>query len=148
MSGKGNEQKSKTVSKKKQKNKRQASSPLDDNSQLSVNNSDGANTSERKTGQKKKKCKRETKNQTISDPLSVFPSNINFVYDPNMAFQQQGSAFGMPQQQAFMQSPPPTQMGFGFQPPNAPPPWATKLLEDMEQIKQKFDKIDKIEKNC
>ena len=34
MSGKGNEQKSKTVSKKKQKDKRQASSPLDDNSQL------------------------------------------------------------------------------------------------------------------
>ena len=86
MSGMGIEQKSKPVSKRKQKNKRQASSPLDDNSQLSLNNSDGANTSERKTGQKKKKCKRETKNQTISDPVSVFPSNINCVYDPSMVF--------------------------------------------------------------
>ena len=146
MSGKENDPKSKSVSKKKTKNKRQASSPLDDNSQLHANSSSGANTSERKPRQKKKKCKRETKNETYSDPVSVFPSNINFVYDPNMAFQQQGSAFGMPQQQTYMQSPPPSQMGFGFQPPTAPPPWATKLLEDMELIKQKFDKIDKIEK--
>ena len=58
MSGKGKEPKSKTVYKKKQKNERQASSPLDDNGQLSVNNS------ERKNGQKKKKCKRDTKTDT------------------------------------------------------------------------------------
>ena len=148
MSGKGNEPKSKSVSKKKQKNKRQASSPLDDNSQLCVNNSDGNNTSERKTGQKKKKCKRETKPVTVSDPVSVYPSNINFLYDPNMTFQQQTPSFGMPQPQTYMQSPPPqpSPMGFGYQPPTAPPPWAAKLIEDIEQIKQKFDKIDKIEK--
>ena len=139
-SGKGKEPKSKTVYKKKLKNKRQASSPLDDNGQLSVNNS------ERKTGQKKKKCKRDTKTEIVTLPVSPFPSNINFTYDPNMTFQQQGPSFGMPQPQSYMQSPSLNQMGFGFQPSTAPPPWAAKLIEDMEQLKQKFDKIDKIEK--
>ena len=59
-----------------------------------------------------------------------------------MTFQQQGPSFGMPQPQSYMQSPPSNQMGFGFQPSTAPPPWAAKLIEDMEQLKQKFDKID------
>ena len=56
MSGKGNGSKSQTVSKKKQKNKRQASSPLYDNGQLHVHTdkNNGVNTSERKSGQKKK----------------------------------------------------------------------------------------------
>lgn len=152
MSGKKNSSKNQSVSKKKQKNKRQATSPLYEYGQLHTDNNSGVNTSERKNGQsrqKKKKCKLET----VSKSASVFPSNINFSYDPydpRMAFQTQGAAFGMTQPQSqsqpFMQSPPPSQFGFGYQPPIAPPPWAAKLLEDMEQIKQKLEKIDKIEK--
>ena len=150
MSGKKNNSKHQPVSKKKQKNKRQASSPLYEYGQLHTDNNNGVNTSERKSGQsrqKKKKCKLEASSRSVS----AFPSNINFKYDPSMAFQTQGAVFGMPQSQSqpqpfSMQSPPPSQFGFGYQPPAAPPPWAAKLLEDMEQLKLKFDKIDKIEK--
>ena len=69
-----------------------------------------------------------------------------------MTFQAQGAQFGMPQSQPFigMQSPPPSQMGFRLPvpsvPPSAPPPWATKLFEDMQQIKEKLKCMDKIEK--
>ena len=51
-------------------------------------------------------------------------------------------------QTPFMRSPPPNQFNnsnFGFQ--TSTPPWASKLLEDVEQIKQKMQSIDKIEKN-
>ena len=41
-------------------------------------------------------------------------------------------------------------MGFGLPvpsvPPSAPPSWATKLLEDMDQVKEKLKCMDKIEK--
>ena len=98
------------VDKRKPKIKRQASSPLDDNGHLNVNNS------EQKTGQKKKKCKRDTKTEIVTLPVSPFLSNINFTYDPNMTFQQQGPSFGMPQPQSYMQSPPPIKWASVFNP--------------------------------
>ena len=134
--------KSKKESKKKRKNKRQASLPLFASRQLHVN---GVNTCERNNEQRKKykSDKLDNNSKTVSD----FLSSLNFVYDPNMTFQPQGTQFGMSQQrQPYIQSPPPNQFGFGLQAPAAPPPWAAKLLEDMEQIKQKLQGMDKIEK--
>ncbi|MEW8547532.1 MAG: hypothetical protein AB2693_28835 [Candidatus Thiodiazotropha sp.] len=131
--------KSKSESKKKRKSKRQASSPL-----FASGHVNGVNTSER-ISEQRKKCKSD-KSDNNSETVSAFLSNLNFVYDPNMTFQPQGTQFGMPQQQPYIQSPPPNQFGFGLQAPTAPPPWATKLLEDMEQIKQKLQGMDKIEK--
>ena len=110
----------------------------------------GVNTGEQKNNQRKK-CKAGDIAQTVSDLYS----NFGLVYDSNMSFQAQGAQFGMSQsqlfnqQQAYMQSPPPTgQMGFGLPPsavpPSAPPPWATKLLEEVANIKEKLQCMDEI----
>ena len=152
MSGKEKTPKSKNKGKKEQKKKRQATSPLFENGHLHEN---VVNTGEQKTEQKnsqRKKCKADNLSKTVSD----FYSNYSLVYDPNMAFQTQGAQFSMPQTQSFsqpqpqsqpyIQSPPPNQMGFGFPVQTAPPPWAAKLLEDIEQIKVKLQCMDKIEK--
>ena len=146
MSGKGLSPKSKNKSKKERKKKRQATSPLFEYKQSPVQS---VNTCEHNKGQRKK-CKSDNATKIVSD----FYSNLSFTYDPNMSFQTQAAQFGMPQQQPqqqqFMQSPPPSQLGpFGFQVPNpstAPPPWAAKLLEDMEYVKEKLKGMDKIEK--
>lgn len=66
-----------------------------------------------------------------------------------MSFPPQPGGFSMsqPQPSYNIQSPPPPQFGnsaFGYQ--GAPPPWAAKLLDDMDHIKQKLHSIDKIEK--
>ena len=99
---------------------------------------------------KRKKCKSDNKPQ-IPQTVRDFSSNLSFVYDRNMTFHTQATQLGMPQsqQQPYMQSPPPSQMGIGFQVPapyTAPPPWAAKLLVDMDQTKEKFKGMDKIEK--
>ena len=36
--------------------------------------------------------------------------------------------------------------GYQATPPPPPPPWASKLLEDMEHVKQKLQCVEKIEK--
>lgn len=148
MSGKIVSSNSQAGSRKKRKNKRQASSPLNDNNgplNTDLPISKRVSDSERRTGQSKV-CKQDgtaANTQTVSSFIS--DSNYNF---QNMAFQTQPQSvpFNMTQT-PFMQSPPPNQFNnsnFGFQ--TATPPWASKLLEDVEQIKQKMQNIDKIEK--
>lgn len=148
MSGKVVSSNSQAGSRKKRKNKRQASSPLNDNNG-SLNTDlpifKSVSVSEQRTGQSKV-CKQDgaaANTQTVSSFIS--DTNYNF---QNMAFQTQpqSAPFNMTQT-PFMQSPPPNQFNnsnFGFQP--STPPWASKLLEDVEQIKQKMQSIDKIEK--
>ena len=147
MSSKEKTPKSKSKVKKERKKKRQATSPLFESGHTQAS---GVNTGEQKNNQRKK-CKADDIAQTVSD----FYSNFGLVYDSNMSFQAQGAQFGMPQsqpfnqQQAYMQSPPPTgQMGFGLPPsavpPSAPPPWATKLLEEVANIKEKLQCMDEI----
>ena len=133
MFTKENSQKSKSGTKKKRKNKRQATSPLSDNGHIPANS---VNTCESNIGQRKK-CKSSNSLTTDTLHVSGFPSdftpnfvpNYTFVHDPSMSFQAQGAQFSMPQQQPYMSSPPPNQMGFGFQVPSAqsaPPPVGNK----------------------
>ena len=75
----------------------------------------------------------------------------NFVPDFNFSYTSMFS------QSPYMQGSPPPQFpgAFGFQstpqvtpqvtPQATPPPWAVKLLDDVNMIKQKFQSIDKIE---
>ena len=130
--------------KKKRKTKRQATSPLSDNSEPSdVNTAHGVNTGELKTGQLKR-CKQDSKLVSIEGFYTNFYPNYTYCTS-EMAFQAPnvpGFSMSSLPSQSFVQSPPPSQ--FGYQTP--PPPWATKMLEDIEQIKQKLGSIDKIEK--
>ena len=148
--------KSKKGDKKKSKKKRKASSPNSDNSIPLL--SGQVSSGERKKS-RTKKCKQD------SVTLNTF-SSCGYVFDTstpiNMAFQPQGGPQGgpfnmtLPQSQSqtqYIQSPPPGPTpfgnpGFAYQAatPTAPPPWAAKLLQDMEHLKQKFSSIDKIEK--
>ena len=150
MSGKENSTNYQTGSRKKRRNKRQATSPLYDNSgQLNTSTSADkdkcVNTGEQGK-EPLKRCKQDN-SVSFSQPVGDFLSCFNFqdYQIQNMAFQTQNMPQNIPfnmSQQPFMQSPPPGQLGFHA----SPPPWATKLLEDVEHIKQKLESVEKVEK--
>ena len=134
------------------------------------------NTGERKKAKTKKCYKKDSKQDIAScqqPPVINFVPNFtpdyNFGY-LNMFFQGQGQGMSQPMTQQgqgmsqpmpapmsqpmnqsisqppYMQNSPPPQFAsaFGFQ--ASAPPWAAKLLDDMDQVKQKLQGIDKIEK--
>lgn len=135
---------------KKKKTKRQASSPLNGNNsgEFSLTNLNSDQRKQRKV--QSKQCEHGVSNNPVQS-VSGYNFDPNYINFPqNMTFQPQPGAFSMsqPQPSYNIQSPPPPQFGnstFGYQ--TAPPPWAAKLLEDMDHIKQKLQSIDKIEKN-
>ena len=161
MSDKQKCKKSISGNKKKRQNKRQASSPLNDNgdnSEFSFTSVTGNNgkSSEQKKVKPKKKCK-----QDCQDIRKDSNCGYNFAasfpnYYQTMTYQPQSTAFNMsqPMSQPSFVSSPPGHFGnnsFGFQnippQPGPPlPPWATKLLEDMEHVKQKLQGVDEIKK--
>ena len=118
MSEKGDISKSNIGNKKKRRNKRQASSPLNDNSDQSV--STGEQRKQRKA--KVKKCIQENK-ENNKESVSGYPFDINYTnYFQTMFSQSQPTPYNMTQP-SFMGSPPPTQFGgtsFGIQ--ATPPP--------------------------
>lgn len=143
MSTKEISAKSQAGSRKKRKNKRQASSPLNDN-----NGSPNTGVSVGERNSEQSKVYKQDGGVANTQPVSgfTFDPSYNFQNFQNMAFQAQSAPFNMTQA-PFIQSPPPNQFNnsnFGFQ--ASTPPWASKLLEDVEQIKQKMQSIDKIEK--
>ena len=149
MSDKDDTRKSNIGSRKKRKNKRKATSPLNDiNCDQSI--SSGEQRKQRKA--KVKKCVQENKTETVSGyPFNTNCTDLNYTnFFQTMFAQNQPAQYGMTQP-SFMGSPPPApgQFGgsaFGVQTNPPPPPWAVKLLDDMEQVKQKVQGIDKIEK--
>ena len=142
---------------KKSKKKRKASSPNNNNNIPLLS---GQVSSFERTKPRTKKCKPDGDKVNKSSTLSSCGYSFDSSFPINMSFQPQSGSFNMtqsqPQAQAqYMQSPPPGPTPFGnpgftYQtapqtvPP--PPPWAMKLLEDMELVKQKISSIDKIEK--
>ena len=165
--------------KKRQRKKRQASSPLNDNiyhvysvldlsGKESVNN---VNTGERKKVKTIKNKKDNTqsnqsKNKSTSKssgqdddndksqpsqqiPVTLLPPLTNFTVDviPDHSFyyNMYSQGQGLPQT-PFMQGSPPVAFPNAFGLRASTPPWAAKLLDDVEQIKQKIQSIDKIEK--
>ena len=66
-----------------------------------------------------------------------------------MSFTPQSTSNNM-SQPSYVSSPPgrfgATAFGYQATPPPPPPPWATKLLEDMEHVKQKLQCVEKNEK--
>ena len=165
----------KSGGKKRQRKKREASSPLNDNfySVLDLSGKEKVNivnTGERKkvktiknkkdnTQSKQSKNKSNCKSSgqddnnsqpsqqtpvTLVQPVTNFPVDVipdhSFYY--NMYLQGQG----LPQT-PFMQGSPPVAFPNAFGLQASTPPWAAMLLDDVEQIKQKIQSIDKIEKN-
>ena len=131
---------------KKEIKKRQASSPLTNNSELLCSNLNN------KSEQKKdltKKCKQD-RNSTAPESVSTtLTFECNRLYDRNMAFpQQQQAPFGMSQASYGSPPAPYNSNTFGFQPTTSPlpPPWANELLEEIKQIKSELQSIEKIEK--
>ena len=125
------------------------------------------NTGERKKAKPKKCNKKETKQEIASckqTPVINFVPTLILDYNfgcLNMFSQGQGMSQPMNQpmaqsvtqpmtqfmsQHPYLQNPPPPQFtgAFGFQ--ASAPPWAAKLLDDMEQVKQNLQGIDTIEK--
>ena len=158
MSGKKKSPKNSAGCRKKQNKKRQATSPLNENSSPVLNTSDksnnNSNNSEHNKGQSKK-TKKSKKVLTLGDSstqnVTQNPS-VGYSFDhyqQAMAFQQ---GFGPMSQPSFTS--PSAQFSGGafgaFQPPSAPPPapppWATELLEEVKQIKTKLQSIDEIKK--
>ena len=108
-------------------------------------------TGERKKVKSKRRKRDKSKQDTDTDKTQQQPpvtySAPNFVPDFNFSYMSMFS------QSPYMQGSPPPQFpgAFGFQstpqvtPQATPPPWAVKLLDDVNMIKQKFQSIDKIE---
>ena len=96
---------------------------------------------------KRDKSKKDTDTDKTQQQPPVTYSAPNFVPDFNFSYTSMFS------QSPYMQGSPPPQFpdAFGFQstpqvtPQASPPPWAVKLLDDVNMIKQKFQSIDKIE---
>lgn len=157
MSDKKQRNNSKSGSKKNKQKKRQASSPLDDNGDhsdysltgLTVTTEKGEQKREQRKVKPKKKCK-----QNCPDTESSKNSGYNFAAvftNPyqTMSFTPQSTPYNM-SQPSYVSSPPgpfgATAFGYQATPPPPPPPWASKLLEDMEHVKQKLQCVEKIEK--
>ena len=112
-------------------------------------------TGEQKKVKSKRRKRDKSKQDTDTDKTQQRPpvtySAPNFVPDFNFSYTSMFS------QSPYMQGSPPPQFpgAFGFQstpqvtpqvtPQATPPPWAVKLLDDVNMIKQKFQSIDKIE---
>ena len=158
MSGNTNSSNYHAGSRKKQNKKRQATSPLSENSSPDLNTKEKSNNN---SGQKKghsKKSKSSKNDITLGEINNIqTDTQIHCVgypfgqYQQTMAFQP---GFGPMSQPSYIQTSPSAQYNgsaFGaFQPttapPPAPPPWATELLEEVKQIKTKLQSIEKIEK--
>lgn len=142
MSDKNNTPKQDPTTKKDRKNKRPATSPLLadilDTTKNTCNDSDHSNvySGERKSGQSTKKYKQQSGHVSEYTDLS----NLSGYYQA-MSFPQ--PPFAMT---PYMTSPTQPQFSGGAFSMSTPPPWASELLEDMKQIKQKLQTVDKIEK--
>ena len=160
--------------KKRQRKKREASSPLNDNfySVLDLSGKESVNivnTGERKkvktiknkkdnTQSKQSKNKSNCKSSGQDDnnsqpsqqtPVTLVPPVTNFpvdvIPDHSFYYNMYSQGQGLPQT-PFMQGSPPVAFPNAFGLQASTPPWAAKLLDDVEQIKQKIQSIDKIEK--
>ena len=105
--------------------------------------------SEKKTTKRCNKKDGKQNNVESQQPL-VINFVPNFVPDYNFGYLNmfsQGQGMSQPiSQPPFMQNSLPPQFPGAFAFQASAPPWAAKLLEDMEQIKQKLQGIDKTEK--
>jgi hypothetical protein len=133
-------------SKKKTKNKREATSPLLDGSYTvsTVSTKSSVNSEVIKDQTKNKKCKQNDEsldriNET-QRPVSSFPYDWRVMNPMSMAYSQPPYSLPLP---PYMPSPPriPT-----FDSHASPPSWATELLDDMKFVKQKLQSVEKIEK--
>ena len=98
----------------------------------------------------KKKCKQDSSNIEHSKNSGYnFAAAFANPYQ-TMSFTPQSTPYNM-SQPSYVSSPPgpfgATAFGYQATPPPPPPPWASKLLEDMEHVKQKLQCVEKIEKN-
>ena len=163
MSDKKKQKNSKSGVRKNKQTKTQASSPLEDNGSVSDYSFTGLPvTTEQKTGQKtqqrkvkpKKKCKQDTEQNTNSTNSGYNFAAVNPYQTMALNFTPQSAPYNM-SQPSYATSPPATGPfgaaafgGYQATPPPPPPPWASKLLEDMEHVKQKLQCVEKNRKNC
>lgn len=132
-------------SRKRRKLKRQASSPLQDSEHGENVNTNNCKHSGPTSIPLDNNSNSVYTNSAVSDLTSSFV--YPYPYFQNMSLQ---NPFGFSQQ--FMQSPPPAHISPmpTVAPPvyqqSAPPAWASQLLEEMKEIKDKVSKIDQISK--
>ena len=135
-----------TKSQKETKDKRNEISPLfEDTCTKNTSDKTGSTSSVKDTNQEAKRAK---KNQKLNTNIQNQPAAANispnyFIFDPSSL--ENMNDYSQPFPGQFLQSPP---THFQFNQPTQTPLWAADLMKDVQVIKEKVDKIDKIEKNC